>query len=340
MAPNFSEQHLRRAFSDNAIEVIPPKSATWGAGNRLFQIRTGNYTLETVIDYDNTWNALCLSETALRFFLGIRAEIERDPNVKHAIIIYQGIMPYLEDFSEKENVCLVSVFNETRGFEATLKTADVVWIVGAPYWAEGIIWHRSRILFGNDEMPLAYEKKDESDGYSDERVQSVYEQNVVNALTEIIGDAGLDIGENRKVVLITSFPLPGITDKPEVLLFDWADFEIAGSLDKLPEVIATREQFEAERANLTAESSREEVERILGCSSRQANRVLKKFRGGKPLRVPFREQILSQLSNGEKTTAALVTAIQGNPKAVGNELARLVETGEIVKVRRGVYALP
>ena len=37
------------------------------------------------------------------------------------------------DFSEKENVCLVSVFNETRGFEATLKAADVVWIVGAPY---------------------------------------------------------------------------------------------------------------------------------------------------------------------------------------------------------------
>ena len=119
-----------------------------------------------------------------------------------------------------------------------------------------------------------------------------------------------------------------------------ADFEIAGSLDKLPEAIATRERFEAERAKLTAESSREEVEPILGCSSRQANRILKKFRGGKPLRVPFREQILSHLSDGEKKTAALVAAINGNPKAVGNELARLVEAGEIVKVRRGVYALP
>ena len=107
----------------------------------------------------------------------------------------------------------------------------------------------------------------------------------------------------------------GITDKPEVLLFDWADFEIAGSLDKLPEAIATREQFEAERAKLTAESSREEVEPILGCSSRQANRILKKFRGGKPLRVPFREQILSQLSDAEKKAAALVAAIERKSKS-------------------------
>ena len=340
MAANFSERHLRQAFSDNTLAVIPSQSAPWGAGNRLFQICTGNYTLETLIDYDNTWNAFRFSGETQRFFLGIRAEIERDPNVQHAIITHQGIMPYLADFSEKENVCLVSAFHETSGCESTLKAADVLWIVGAPYWAEGIIWHRSRILFGNDEIPLSYEKKDESDVYSDERVQSVYEQNVVNALTEIIGYAGLDIGDNRKVVLITSVPLPGITDKPEVLLFDWADFEIAGSLDKLPEVIAIRERFEVERAALTADSSRAEVERVWGCSSRQANRILKKLRGGRPLRVPFRDQILSQLSGGEKKAAALVAAIDGNPKAIGNELARLVEAGEIVKVRRGVYALP
>ena len=340
MAANVSERHLRRAFPDTDIAVVSPESATWGPGNRLFQICTGNYTLETIINYDNTWNVLSFSEAALRFFLGIRTEIERDPNVKHAIITDQGVIPYLADFSAKANVCLVSAFNETRGFESTLKAADVVWIVGAPYWAESIVWHRSQILFGNDALPLAYGKKDESDVYSDERVQSVYEQNVVNQLTEIIGDAGLDSGTHRKVVLITSFSLPGITDKPEVLLFDWADFEVAGSLDKLPEAIATRERFEAERAELTADSSREEVERVLGCSSRQANRVLKKLRGGRPLRVPFRDQILAHLSDGEKKTAALVAAIDGNPKAVNNELTRLVAAGEIVKVRRGVYALP
>jgi len=183
-------------------------------------------------------------------------------------------------------------------------------------------------------------KEDDLDVYSDERVQSVYEQHIVNYLAEIIGRAGLELGANRKIMLITSFPLPGITDRSETLLFDWTDFEIAGSLDKLPETIATRERFEAERADLTADSSREEVERVLGCSTRQANRILKKFRGGRPLRVPFRDQILDHLSDGEKKTAALVAAIQGHPKAINNELTRLVETGEIVKIRRGVYALP
>jgi len=33
-------------------------------------------------------------------------------------------------------------------------------------------------------------------------------------------------------------------------------------------------------------------------------------------------------------------AIQGHPKAINTELTRLVEIGEIVKIRRGVYTLP
>ena len=134
--------------------------------------------------------------------------------------------------------------------------------------------------------------------------------------------------------------LPQITDRPETLLFDWEDFEVAGGLDKLSEVIAIRERFETERDNLTGKSSRETVEYILGCSSRQANRVLRKLRGGKPLRIPFREQILSLLADGEKRTAELIEAIEGHPKAVKNELGRLVEVGEIAKVRWGVYSLP
>ena len=120
----------------------------------------------------------------------------------------------------------------------------------------------------------------------------------------------------------------------------WEDFEVADGLDKLPEVIATRERFETERDNLTIESSREKVEHILGCSSRQANRVLQKLRGGAPLRIPFREQILSLLADGEKKTSEFIEAIDGHPKAIKNELSRLVDTGEIIRVQWGIYALP
>lgn len=41
-----------------------------------------------------------------------------------------------------------------------------------------------------------------------------------------------------------------------------------------------------------------------------------------------------------KKTAELVNAIEGNPEAVKNELKRLVDRGEIVRVQRGVYEIP
>ncbi len=338
MAANFSDRHLRRTFQGVDIEVMRSEPAPCLIGNHVFQIRTGIYSLETIVDYDNTWDVLSLSKTAQRFFLGIRAEIEQDPKIKHAIITYRGIHQHLEDLAKKDNVCFVTVFNDTRRFASAFEEVEVLWVVGTPYWRQGVIWQRAQILFGNDEKPLSYKQEKEPHNYKDERIQSVYEQNVANFLTEIIGYMGLDRWRNKKVVLATSMRLPNVTDRPETLLFDWEDFEVAGGLDKLPEVIATRERFEAERENLTAESSREKVEQVLGCSTRQANRVLRKLRGGKNLRVPFREQILSLLSSGEKKAAELIAAVEGHPKAINNELSRLVEAGEIVKVRRGLYA--
>ena len=78
----------------------------------------------------------------------------------------------------------------------------------------------------------------------------------------------------------------------------------------------------------------------MGCSTRQAQRVLQKLRGGKIARVPFREQIITLLADGEKKTPEIVEAIQGHPKAINTELTRLVNTGDIVKVKRGLYTLP
>ena len=146
--------------------------------------------------------------------------------------------------------------------------------------------------------------------------------------------------EGKKVVLLSSLEIPGITDRPETLLFDWEDFEIAGGLDKLSETIAKRQQFEAERDQITADTSRQDVERILGCSARQANRVLNKLRGGNIPHVPFREQILTLLSDSEKKASDIVATIEGHPQAIHKELARLIKTGEIVKVRWGIYTLP
>ena len=340
MSVTLSERHIHKAFPRENIEVRRSEPVSWIPGNQIFQIRTGVYPKQTILGYNNNADIIGISKTGQRFFAGIRSEIERDPSVNHAIITYKSIISRLDDIAEKENVSFVTNFNNVSGLSADFKKTQVIWIIGTPQWLPTLVWRRAQILFGDDEEPLSYEEEVETGRCKDERIQDVYEQGVVRVLTRTINRIGLDRWEDKTVVLISSLAIPDITDRPETLLFDWEDFEIAGALHKLPEMIATRERFEAEREKLTVESSREEVERVLGCSSRQANRILREFRGGAPLRVPFRQQILALLADGQKRTAELVVAIDGHPKAVKNELKRLVDMGEIVRVRWGLYTLP
>ena len=341
MSVALSEQHIRRAFPDEDIEIRHYEPTPWVDGNRVFQIRTGTYPQQSILGYNNNnWDVIGMSSIGQRFLAGIRSEIEKDPSVKHAIITHKAVVSRLNDIAQIENVSFITHFNNVRGISTALRETQVVWIVGTPQWIPHLLWRKAQIVYGNDKEPLSYDEDIAGFRCEDKRVQGIYEQAAIRVLTRTISRIELDRRENKKVVLISSLPLSGITDRPETLLFDWEDFEVAGGLDKLPEVIATREHYETLRDNLTAESSREEVEQVLGCSSRQANRILRDFRGGAPLRVPFREQILSLLADGEKRTAELVASIEGHPKAVKNELKRLVDSGEIVRVRWGMYTLP
>ena len=332
-------EHLCRAFLGEKTEILPTQPRTWVPGNRVFQIRTDTYPRETLLDLSNTWDDRGVSETGQHIFWRIQAEIERDPNIKHGILTHVYTIGQLENIAKSENVCFLTDFRRLEGLETAFQEAEVIWIVGTPQMEAGAILDRTRILFGNDREPLSYKIEPGSYRYKDERVQSVYEKMVTRIFTEIIGLTQLNRLANKKVMLITGLRIPEITDRPETLLFDWEDFDVAGGLDKLAEVIATRQCFETERGTLTVESSRAEVERVLGCSPRQANRILQRMRGGKP-RVTFREQILELLADGEKTTPEFAAAILGHPKAINTELTRLVGKGEIVKVKRGVYKLP
>ncbi len=340
MSATLSEQDIHRTFPGEEIDITRIKPAAWAAENQVFQIRTDITSLQTLLAYEHHWDILGISETGQRVFQGICAEIDRDPNVRHAIITNQLITKPLQNIALKENVSFVKHFKELNRLETDFEEPEVFWIVGTPIWEPGIIWRQSQILFGNDEAPLSYETETDPRRYKDERVQSLYEKNAVGLLTKIVGMTGLHRLTGKKIILLSSLELPDVTDRPETLLFDWEDFEVAGGLHRLEETIGTRERFETERANLNADSSREEVERVLGCSSRQANRVLQKLRGGNITRVLFREQIFSLLATGEKRTSEIVNAIDGHPTSVRNELKRLVDAGEIVKVRWGIYTLP
>ncbi len=322
-------------------EVKNSESKPWLTENRVFQIRTGIYSVHEILNYENSWDDLKLTDIGNRFFTGIRAEIEKDSTVQHLIVSNQNAAEGLGDTALKKNVQCRSHIKRTANVEAlgkAFESADVIWIVGAPYWSPHLMWRQAQILFGNDEKALSYDVEMKPYYYKDERIQRLCEQNIVGILTQILTHAGLDRLSNKTVVLLTGMPLPSITDRPEVLLFDWEDFEIAGGLDKLPEVIVERQRFEIERANLTMESGRDKISQVLGVSISQANRILTKLRGGK--RPTMQEQIHTFLSDGEKKTAELIEAIDGHPNAVKNELKRLVDMGEIVKVQRAFYTLP
>ena len=315
----------------------------WLAGNRVFQIRTGIYSMHQISNYENSWDVLGFSEIGQRFINGIQAEIEKDPAVQHVVICGESVAKHFRDTAPAENASYWSHIKRkinVEGLGRVFELADVIWVVGAPYWPPHLMWKQAQILFGDDTEPLRYDVDMDTYHYKDERIQRLCEENIVGILTQLVGRIGLNRSSNKTFVLLTAMPLPNITDRAETLLFDWEDFEVAGGLDKLPEVIAERQRFETERDNLTEASGREKVEQVLGISKSQANRVLMKLRGGKIHRVPFHEQIFSLLEGGEKKTSELIAAIDGHPGAVKNELKRLVDTGEIVKVRRAIYALP
>ncbi len=339
-AGNLSERHLRRAFPDEKIEVHRSKMTGWLKGNKVYQLRTGIFPRKTIIDYDFNLDINVLSDLGQRIFTGIRNEISEDTRTKHVVVTYKAVATMLVDLAKRRNVMFISHNDTSDQANAALEEADVVWIVGLPKMKEEMIWRQAQILFGNDTEPLFYDENENSGLYQDDRVQSVNLQNAIPILTNIIQRTKLNNIPSKRVVLMCGLALPQITDRPQTHLFDWEDYMIAGSLDKLPEVIAHRQKFEAERDKLTGYSDRKQVEYIFGCSSRQANRILRKLRGGAPLRVPFREQILTLLEDGERRTSEFVESIEGHPKAVKNELRRLVDNGEIVKVRWGHYDLP
>ena len=361
ISPAFSVEGFKNVFPEETVSVKRVESQeTSLSRNKSFQLRSAPHIAYEISNYEVNWDTFGLSEIASRFFHGIHQDTKQHPDRNHVIISSASSVQMLKNVFDqiisyhdliKSNPAhpedLRSVFEPTDVYDNRIKAlrsifeaADVVWIVGTPYWPPKFIWEQAKILFGNQAEPLNYNLTMNPYQFEDERIQALYEQNAIGALAQIVRVVGFDKASDRTLVLNTTLPIPSITDAPETQLFDWEDFEIAGGLDELPKTIRIRKEHEAEYANMDASWERKRVEYLLGVSKAQANRVLMRLRGGKLDRVPFHAQISDLLSNGEKTTSEILESIQGNPGSIKNELTHLVEKGEIVRIRRGVYTLP
>ncbi len=335
MSPSASENHLKQAFPDasvavRAVEILEASIQE----NRVFQLRSATHTARAITNYDVDWDVYGLSKIGHRFFLSIHRDIEKHPDRNHVVISSLGAVSMLKDVFGGRVLTYTDLVRDTSE-----DVADVVWVVGTPYFPPSFIWEQAKILFGNQVEPLSYNLTMNPYQFEDERIQELYEQNAIGVLTQIVRIAGFNEASDKTLILNTALRIPSVTDAPETELFDWEDFEIAGGLDELSETIRIREGYEAEYANMDASWSRKRVEYLLGVSKAQANRILMRLRGSKLERIPFHVQIFELLSDGEKTTSEILESIQGNPGSIKNELTHLVEMGEIVRIRRGVYAL-
>ena len=302
----------------NAEGHTPEEKPEYRASDiTVFQLRTGLYPYQTLVDFNEgstRWN-----ETPItwEFINKICDEIKRTPDTRHAI----------------------RTFYKNRPWQSALhpiEASNILWVLGMPAVGFRSLWQTCQKFFGHEDEPLSYEWSRE-DIFKDARVQSVCESYAISQIVKNINQFYKNPLPEKKAVILTSLPIPGITDRPDTLLFDWEDYLIAGDLENLAATIAIRADYERRRDALTADASREEVEEVYGCSPRQANRILQKLRGGVALRVSLREQILECLGDGEKKTADILSAVVGHPKAIQGKLKRLVDTEEIQRVRWGVY---
>lgn len=225
---SLNQQQIHRLFPDEKIEFRPIKPNTWKKGNRVFQIRTGLYAREILLDARGNWDVIGLTNMGARIFARILVEIEKDPNVIHTVISYAAALKQLKELVKTENVNFVrntdnyfiSNLVVKQDFQQAIEEAQVIWIAGCPELPTGNVWRQAQTLYGNDSKPLRYDKDSDTGHYKDERLHRTYKQMIVNAIKTIINAAKLDQLENKTIVIISDVDIPNITSRPETLLFD------------------------------------------------------------------------------------------------------------------------
>ena len=255
MSATLNLEHTQRAFPDEkSLTLIETSPTVWKPGSRVFQIRTGAYPRKTLLEYDDDNNAIGLRDIAKKFLDFIEHNIYNDPTRKHAIITFKPIMNWYEDDwkDQYENVLFFGQFGQMEGLSEVFDEADTFWIIGTPEVGKLVLEAQVNLLYGNDAGEISYER-DDTRVFVDPRVQSVYEAIVVAMLQQAVGRARMNRFENKRVIIFSAVDIPTITGRTETLLFDFADCEIAGNIDRLEDCIRERENAERDMIHEIAE---------------------------------------------------------------------------------------
>ena len=262
---------FKRLFPD-AVDLDVPMSQ-WVQGAEFYQLRTAKCPRATVLELkeiDTGWEFVGMKPAGEKLWQMIIAEIQNTHDLRHAIISYKDVLTWAA-VDVKELGIVTANYGGLVGLDTEFQDVDVLWVVFSPELKPEDVEWRTKMLFGNDDLTLDFSRSDDG-RYVDERVQAVYESGVIAELIQAVGRARLN-RKPRKVVLLCSHRLPGVTDRSESVLFDETDFEVAGGLDGLAQVVRSRESAERLAESLTGENTVAEFQVAWGCSESQARRL-------------------------------------------------------------------
>ena len=238
---------LRGYKDDIFVEETPPTEFYPCAS--FLQLATAKYPRRTLLERGKgIGKYIGLSRTGKKVTGLIRKEIRQNPDKKFGIITFKWIVDAYKDAWCDECPNLVYFENFGRA-EGTNPEIDVLFVLGLPDIPQYDVEIATKMMFGATEQgatPLdttRLEINAQPDGcpYIDSRMRRAWQLLVVESLLQATGRGRLNL-KPRCVVALTAVRLPNLTDRKETVLFDVVDWEIAGSLDCLPQTVAEREK--------------------------------------------------------------------------------------------------
>ena len=245
MSATLQREGFERACDSVPTTFIETSPTHWVNGASAYQVRTGRYPRRTLLDSvkneKGKYKPVRLSKSGKQYLELIENEVARDSSVKHVLITYKFIVKkYGEELTENHPNLTVLSFHKMEGIDLT-ESGVVFWVFGCPEVPADVIARRAKVLYGNDDVPLCYDRNKDSGEYIDKRGQLCWEAEVAARLQQAVGRARLNRLANT-VIVFSNVLIPDFTD--QAVGFVPEDLEVADGLDNLTAVAETREQAE------------------------------------------------------------------------------------------------
>ena len=271
MSATLQCEGFKRAFDGVETAFIETPPTHWVKGAKGYQVRTGAYPRRTLcesIKDGDKWKVVGLSDSGKKYLESIEREIQRDRSVKHVLITFKAIVELFgKQLTEKyKNLVDVLSFHKMEGLDYT-KSGMVFWVFGLPEVPGDVVDWRAKVLYGNDSVPLCYDRDNDSREYIDKRVHSAWQSEVVARLEQAVGRGRLNRLANT-VIVFSNVLIPNFTDRAVGIVPE--DLEVAGGLPNLEKVALERLKAEKD-APTEHKGTRQGREK-----ERQSNRERKK----------------------------------------------------------------